>query len=141
MEPIALLIALAATITATTGVLAFRRRRETPAALPLAAGLASVTLWGVSVVLQNTWLPARWLDLTVFPQFLGVGGTVLSLRLFVDAVGGRALRPRRVLALGVVPALALVALAVDPHLHWFHATVEHVGDPRGGSSPWGRCSG
>ncbi|WP_380172311.1 diguanylate cyclase [Kineococcus sp. DHX-1] len=129
VAPLAQLIAVAVAITMTTGVLTFRRRRETPAALPLTAALASVSLWGVSVVLQNADLPARWLDLTVFPQFLGVGGCVLSLRLFVDAVSGRSLRPRRVLAFSVEPALLLVVLALDPHLHLFHATVEHVGDP------------
>ncbi|MEZ0493211.1 diguanylate cyclase [Kineococcus sp. TBRC 1896] len=129
MGPLALLIALAAAITATTGVLTFRRRRETPAALPLTVALASVTVWGVSVVLQNAALPASWLDATVFPQFLGVSGAVLSFRLFVDAVSGRVLRPRRVLAFSVEPALLLLALALDPQLHWFHATVDIGGDP------------
>ncbi|MEW1959635.1 diguanylate cyclase [Kineococcus sp. NPDC059986] len=129
MAPLALLIAAAAAITAATGVLTFRRRRETPAALPLTAALASVSLWGASVVLQNATLPERWIDLTVFPQFLGVGACVLSLRLFVDAVSGRTLRARRVLLFSVEPVLLLVVLAVDPHLHLFHATVQHVGDP------------
>ncbi|GAA0315484.1 GGDEF domain-containing protein [Kineococcus aurantiacus] len=127
--PLALLIAVAAAITAATGVLTFRRRRDTPAAVPLTLALAAVTVWALAVVLLNAGVPRPWLDLLVVPQFLGVGVTVLALRLFVDAASGRAARRGRTLALCVEPALLLVAVLVDPWTHWFHATVEHVGDP------------
>ncbi|WP_432544372.1 GGDEF domain-containing protein [Kineococcus sp. SYSU DK002] len=127
--PLVLLLAVAVAVTAATGVLTFRRRRDTPAALPLTVALASVTLWGLAVVLLNSGVPRPWLDALVLPQFLGIGATVLSLRLFVDAVSGRTTTARRVLALTVEPVLLVVVVALDPQLHWFHATVEHVGDP------------
>jgi diguanylate cyclase (GGDEF)-like protein len=129
MAPLALLVAFAAATTAATGVLTFRRRRETPAALPLTAALASVTAWGIAVVLLNSGTPRPWLDLVVIPQFLAIAGTVLSLRLFVDAVSGRPFRRARTLLLCIEPALLLVAVTLDPWLRWFHTSVEHVGDP------------
>jgi diguanylate cyclase (GGDEF)-like protein len=129
MAPLALLVAFAAVITAATGILTFRRRDETPAALPLTGALASVTAWGVVVVLMNSGTPRPWLDLLVVPQFAAVAGTVLSLRLFVDAVTGRPFRRRRTLLLCVEPVLLVITVALDPWTHWFHATVTHVGDP------------
>ncbi|PRY08299.1 GGDEF domain-containing protein [Kineococcus rhizosphaerae] len=129
LAPLALLIAFAVAITTTTGLLTLRRRRATPAALPLTAALFSVSVWGLAVVLLNAGVPRPWLDRLVVPQFLGVGATVLSLRLFVDAVGGRTFRWRRALAFAVEPVLLLVAVLLDPRLHWFHTTVAYVGDP------------
>ena len=123
------LVGLAAVITGATSALAWRRRRETPAALPLVGALAAVTVWAVAVVLLNVGLPVPVLDRLVLLQFAGVGATVLTMRLFVDAVTGRPWSRARALALGVEPVLVLAAVAVDPWTHWFHATVEHLGDP------------
>ena len=123
------LVGLAAVITGATSVLAWRRRRETPAALPLVGALLAVTVWAVAAVLMNAGLPAAVLDRLVLLQFAGVGATVLTMRLFVDAVTGRPWRRGRALVLGVEPVLVLVAVAVDPWTHWFHATVAHLGDP------------
>jgi len=126
LAPLALLVAFAAAISATTGVLTWRRRQDTPAALPLTAALASVTLWGVAVVLLNSGIPRPWLDLVVIPQFAAIGGTVLSLRLFVDSVSGRPLGRRRTVALSIEPVLLVVVVALDPWFHWFHGSVDYL---------------
>ncbi|MBB2901457.1 diguanylate cyclase (GGDEF)-like protein [Kineococcus radiotolerans] len=129
MAPLALLVALACVITAATGYLAARARRGTPAAGPLTGTLAAVTLWGAAVVAMNAGTPRPWLDLLVLPQYLGVAGAVLGIRLFADAVTGRPPRRRRVLLLSVEPVLLLVVVALDPWWRLLHATVEHTGDP------------
>jgi diguanylate cyclase (GGDEF)-like protein/PAS domain S-box-containing protein len=129
LAPLALLVAFAAAITATTGVLSFRRRQDTPAAFPLTAALVAVTVWGAAVVLLNSGIPRPWLDLVVIPQFAAIGATVLSLRLFVDSVSGRRVRRRRFVALCVEPVLLVVVVALDPWFRWFHGTVEYAGDP------------
>ncbi|NIZ92416.1 diguanylate cyclase [Kineococcus rubinsiae] len=128
MPGLAVLVAVASAVTAVTAVLCWRRRTGAPAAGPLVAGLASVTLWGASVAVAHAGVPLRVQALLVLPQFAGVAATVVAIRRFADVVTrGGVPRWRRLLL--VEPALLMVVLALDPWLHVFHATVSATGDP------------
>ncbi|WP_337062243.1 diguanylate cyclase [Kineococcus sp. G2] len=129
MGALTLVVALASVVTAVTAVLARQRRVRTPAAVPLTASLASVSVWAAAVVLLNSGQRPAVLDALVHVQYLGITGAVAANRLFAHTVTGRRLTARRVLVLCVEPLLVQVALLADPAVRLFYASVEHTGDP------------
>ena len=129
MSTLAVIAAASALLAVAVAVLAWRSRRQTPAATPLAVGLLGSGVWAGAVTVMGAGAPPAVQDAMVLVEFAGVGVTVACFRLFFDAATGRPTPRSRTVLLFVEPVLLVAVIAVDPWLHWFHQSVTYVGDP------------
>ncbi|WP_432537222.1 histidine kinase N-terminal 7TM domain-containing diguanylate cyclase [Kineococcus arenarius] len=123
--------ALSAALNAATGVIAWRRRRATPAATALAGVCAGLALWsGISVPVHLD-VPVAVQRWSVYCSFVGVLGCVVSLYLLARTVADPHFRParRQRAVLVAVPVLVLAAVATDPWHHLVFTQLDRVGDP------------
>ncbi|MEU4220229.1 diguanylate cyclase [Actinoplanes sp. NPDC026623] len=120
-----LLSAAAGLVSVLYAVLAFRRRGQTPLALPLALIIAGVAEWSLAQALSlaTTTELARAFNYAVFP---GVAAVVIGHFWYATVSSGR--RPPRFALLLVHPVLLLIAIATDPWTHVFYRSVESAAD-------------
>jgi hypothetical protein len=115
----AALYVLGAAATTSTGVIAWRRRTGTPAAITLVVFMASLTascLTDLVVLLSNTGYLPPWLLVAAFTQIIPLAAVMPpSLWAMSQAVANHEWRPNRrtIAALSSGPVVASVAVALN----------------------------
>ncbi len=125
------LLVLSCLVSAGVGVISWRRRHATPAAVALAAVMAFVAIWSLAAALCHTSLNLAVQRYVLVALQVGACGLVASLFCLFRAVQERdwQLRARTLALLVVMPVATVVAVLTNPAHELFFTAVFLDGTP------------
>jgi signal transduction histidine kinase len=129
MSPFAVVLFVAAALTALVAIPAWRRR-PAPGATALAALALSVALWELTSGLCVGLEPLAWKIVSAKVQYLAINGVPIAWFLFCAAYSRREewLTPRRILLLSILPAIVVLLAATNELHHLVWSSIEPVSD-------------
>jgi signal transduction histidine kinase len=129
MSPFAVILFVAAALTALVAIPAWRRR-PAPGATALTALALSVALWELTSGLCVGLEPLASKIVSAKVQYLAINGVPVAWFLFCAAYSRRVewLAPRRILLLSALPALVVILAATNEMHHLVWSSIEPVAD-------------